>query len=448
LGAVVPKYGWTDLVESLVPSGHYLDQDPQHIGATVLAPTNVDQALSAHPVGVEKQSVVTGLYGTGNNMAGNHTTFPSYMNSTYNRLQQGEPYDSDPAVMDTLKGFLEDRSAYYQQSFWTRVANGLRVPIFAAGTITDPLFPTMETVRFYNKLTSVASNYPIKMYFGDYQHLYAQNKPKEWDSLCGDDHHVCSLDDYKHADGSVHFGKGKGQVRAGALARIDTFLNYYLKGKGKKPANDVSATTTICSSNATDKYPQNEPGIEYRAKTWRSLATKVIPFGWLDGTITNAAPDANAAMADPVSRSEQSEKCTITSASQPEAGVITATSDPTKKAFTFMGIPWLQLDYTTTDTDYWVAARVYDQTPDGTKTMVTRGICRVNTAAAPKTSCKTFDLWGGAWTFPKGDQVVVELTQSDTPTFRKDNNPSMMTVKSIGLGMPATSNAQKVDFRG
>nr|MDQ3878899.1 hypothetical protein [Actinomycetota bacterium] len=188
--------------------------------------------------------------------------------------------------------------------------------------------------------------------------------------------------------------------------------------------------------------------IEYRAKTRRLLATTVLPNGRTDGTVTNAAPDANAAASDPIARSRTSEKCTITSTSQPEAGVITAASEPTKKEFTFMGIPWLQLDYTTSDTDYWIAARIYDQTPDGTMTMVTRGVCKVNTDAAPKTDCKTFDLWGGAWTFPKGDRVVVQLTQSDTPTFRKDNNPSMMTVKSIGLGMPATSNAQKVDFRG
>ncbi|MDQ3878183.1 MAG: hypothetical protein M3290_07530, partial [Actinomycetota bacterium] len=280
LGAAVPKYGWTDLVESLVPSGHYLDQDTKHIGSTVVAPTSVDKALSTHPIGVEKQSSVTGLYAQGSNQSGNHTTFPDYMTSTYQRLQQGEPYDGDPTVEDTVHQFLEDRSAYFQQRFWNRVAKGLRVPIFAAGTFNDPYFPTMETVRFYNKLTSVASNYPIKMYFGDYNHLVAQNKPKEWDSLCGDDHHICTIDDYTHADDSIHlFGKGKGQVRSGALARIDSFLNYYLKSKGRKPANDVSATTTICSSNASKEYPADEPGIEYRAKTWRLLATTVVPFG-------------------------------------------------------------------------------------------------------------------------------------------------------------------------
>ena len=39
LGAVVPKYGWTDLVEALAPSGHYRDRDLR-TNRTVIAPSD------------------------------------------------------------------------------------------------------------------------------------------------------------------------------------------------------------------------------------------------------------------------------------------------------------------------------------------------------------------------------------------------------------------------
>ncbi|HWL64806.1 MAG TPA: CocE/NonD family hydrolase, partial [Actinomycetota bacterium] len=78
LGAAVPKYGWTDLVEALVPSGHYFDEDPA-TGESFIAPTDPKQALSRSPLGVVKQSIVSGLYVTGNASNGDHTTFPQYL---------------------------------------------------------------------------------------------------------------------------------------------------------------------------------------------------------------------------------------------------------------------------------------------------------------------------------------------------------------------------------
>lgn len=447
VGALVTKYGWTDLVESLVPSGHYSDRDPSNRSRTAVASSRVSQAASSHPIGVEKQSIVTGLYATGQNQADNHTTFPDYMNTTYERLQQGEPYDGDETVESTLKMFLRDRSAYYQKAFWKRVKNGLRIPVYAAATWTDPLFPTMETVRFYNKLRSLAPRYPITMYLGDYQHLYAQNKAKEWDSLCGDNHHVCTVDDFRDDGGDLHLGKAQEQVRTGALARFNKFLRYYLEGHGAKPAADVSATTTICSSNATEKFPADEPGIEYRAPSWLALAPRVEKFNWDEGgTTSNLAPDVNAAESDPVARNRQEEKCFITD-QENGPGVVTLTSDPLEERVTLMGIPWVDVDHTTDAEDYWLAVRLYDKQPSGDMTLVTRGVCRVNKNSDPDVDCKHFDLWGNGWRFARGDSVVLELTQSDTPTFRKDNFPSTLTIGSVGLHMPRTKPSLKHDFR-
>jgi predicted acyl esterase len=461
LAAAVPKYGWTDLVESLVPSGHYFDRDPV-TNKTSIAPSSPTQALSRKPLGVEKQSIVSGLFATGNLRSGNHTTFPEYIEEAYLRLQQGEPYDGDPTLESLADSFLKDRSAYFQERFWDRVRNGLKVPLFIAATWTDPLFPAIESVRFYNKLRRLKPRYPMKMYLGDYQHFVA-NKPKEWDDLCGNDHHVCTIDDYRRG-GALNFNRASGRVRVGINTRINRFLDYYLKGRGTKPGNDVSATTTTCAANASDRYKVDEPGIEYRAKRWRALAPKIKTFEWegggpLFGSTTSTATDGHAQESDPVFRQTQSDKCFTTSQPDPGPGVVRFVHKPLEKPITMMGIPTWKMKYSAMGvgtlqngppqqaSDYWVSARILDLAPDGAQTLVTRGVCRVNTSANPKQDCSVFDLWGNGWRFEKGNTVVVEISQADTPLFRRDNFPSTLSIETGTLHMPLTSEKLNVDFR-
>lgn len=446
LGAVVTKYGWTDLVEALVPGGHYLDRDPQ-TSKTVVASTDPAKAVSLNPIGVEKQSIVSGLYASGNLANGNHTTFPQYMHEAFARLQQGEPYEGDPTVESIAKRFIEERSAYFQQAFWTRVQNGLRVPLFAAATWTDPLFPTMETVRFYNKLKKVAPDYPVQMYLGDYQH-FTQNKPKEWDDLCGSDHHVCAVADYKVEGKPLKLNKAPNRVRMGINSRINKFLDHFLKGIGKPPPFNVSATTTICPANATASLPVEEPGLEYRAKDWRSLQPNWKVFGWSGGgTIISTAVDGHAAESDPVARDRSSEKCYTTDQTNPGPGVVQFVSDPLGEPFTMLGVPVFTFEHSTTATNYWVEARLFDQAPDGAMTLVTRGPCRVDTEAAPDIKCSSFALFGNAWIFGKDHRVVVELTMADTPFLRRSNVPATASVDSANIRIPTTSDGLLVDFR-
>lgn len=450
LAAAVTKYGWTDLVESLVPSGHYLDRDPA-TGKTFVAPTDPAKALSRAPIGVLKQSIAAGLYASGNLATGDHTTFPEYVHDGLTRLQQGEPYDGDPLLETLVDGFLSDRSAYYQQQYWRRVSNGLRVPVYAAATWTDPLFPTMETVRFYNKLKSVDREYPITMYLGDYQH-FAQNKAKEWDDLCGSDHHVCLVKDYTRPDGSINLMKSRARVRKGVNWRMNKFLDFYLKDAGKRPKRDVSATSTICPANATDKYKADEPGAEYRASSWRALAPILEKFSWGAGgaatsTTSSGAIDGHSQESDPVARDRQANKCYTTAQGSPGPGVVVY-EDDIRRNFTMMGIPTLTLEHESSATDYWIAARLFDKKPDGSMTLVTRGVCRVNKTVSPDETCQTFDLFGNGWMFEKGHKLVIEVTQADQPFLRRDNLPSTVTYKSANIKLPVAPETLKVDFRG
>ena len=450
LAAAVPKYGWTDLVESLVPSGHYEDWKKSSSGglASSIAPTDPAKAPSRNPIGVEKQSIVTGLYASGNLRNGNHTTFPAYMNETYTRLQVGEPYEGDPAIEPVLESVLRDRSAYFQNDFWARVKQGYKLPIYAAGTQTDPLFPAMETLRFYNKLKKLNGKYPINLYMGDYQHFVA-NKAKEWGDMCGEDHHVCTVDDFKKSDGSIGNG-APSRVHLGINTRINKFLDHYLLGQRKRPRPQAIATTTICPANATEKLPADEPGLEYRAPSWRAMAPKLKVLGWGGGGMINSqAADGHAPESDPVARDRQSDKCHTVPASSPGPGVVQYTSEPFTEPFTMMGLPQLNLKYSVTVSgdEYWIAARMYDKDPGGQMTMVTRGLCKVNLATHPDKLCESFQLFGNGWRFEEDHAVVVEVTQADTPFLRRQNEPSTLSLSEANLAIPVALEKFRKDFR-
>ena len=79
--------------------------------------------------------------------------------------------------------------------------------------------------------------------------------------------------------------------------------------------------------------------------------------------------------------------------------------------------------------------------------MVTRGVCRVNEAAAPDQRCETFELWGNSWTFEKGHELVLEISQADTRTFRLDNAPSSLSFQAAEIKLPTTNESLRSDFR-
>ncbi|MFN2524934.1 MAG: CocE/NonD family hydrolase C-terminal non-catalytic domain-containing protein, partial [Actinomycetota bacterium] len=183
----------------------------------------------------------------------------------------------------------------------------------------------------------------------------------------------------------------------------------------------------------------DEPGLEYRAPSWRHLTSRTVTLTWRDGgTITNLAPDPHGVESDPVVRSRDARipKCYTTDQRNAGPGVLSYTSAPMPQATAVIGIPRVRLEYTTASSDYWIGARLYDLAPEGDMTLITRGICRVNTATAKDRLCDVFDLFGVAWLLEEEHAFVLEVTQSDSPYLRRDNIPSSVTVTSADLTIP------------
>jgi X-Pro dipeptidyl-peptidase-like protein len=424
LAATAPKYGWTDLAYALVPNGAHLEDRQE--------PT--DGAATSDPIGFPKRSIVAGLFVTGNLPAGSpHTTFPPEIGEAFACLQSPLPFDSNPQCaavrQQTLPSFIDDRSAYYQNDFFRGIADGSvpRVPVFAAGTLTDPLFPGREHRRMAARLRSAAPGYPIKEVYGDYQH-FVQNKRKEWSDLCGGDRHVCTLDD---AASSV--------VRSGINSALSDFVDHYARPPANPaqvaPSLDVSASLQICPLNASEQLPLDEPGPRFTASTFEALAPNVLLID-LEGqqtTTSKAAPNAHALAADPVANQVGNSSRCPSGAGSAGPGVAVYDSEPLDRTYTMIGATRVTAPYQASGSELQLNARLYDVPPSGDPAMVDRGFRTLGNAPSGEA---VLDLMGNGWRFERGHRIRVELAQDDDPFLKASTVPSRMTLEGVTLRLP------------
>ena len=457
LAAVAPRYGWTDLLYSLVPTGRHSALPgalPKTDGCDSGSkqPDGTDCADPV-PIGMPKQSINAGLYGTG--LMG--ATFPASIHEAQACLTGVYPIDPlNPActgtVNTTLPEFLADRSAYYQQQWFDKIVSTpeYRIPIFSVGTLTDPLFPPHEHRRMHNRILSLVPGYPLQAYFGDYQH-FVQNKAKEWGDLCGADRHVCT-----NADFAGDFDRAPAtRVRLGITTRLNDFVDYYTQSVpilGAAPALNVTAALQVCPDKATATQPADEPGETFSAGSFEGLATgtRVLDTGGDAPTLTAGASGlaltssaGGGTHADPVATSQMTDKCPIRSASDPApAGVAQLTSAALDAVLIMLGSGQLTVAFEPAGDSGSVQlnARLYEVLADGSALMADRGFRRL-TAAEVAAGTVSFELFGNGWKFTQGNRIRLELAQDDTPYLKASQPPSGMTVTRATLTLPTRAAA-------
>jgi dienelactone hydrolase len=433
LVATTPKYGWTDLAYSLVPNGAHLEDRLQAF----------DGSDTRTPIGHPKQGIVAGLYASGKTgvpPGSRHTTFPSEIDTGITCLQAPLPIEAnpfcDPVINSLLPEFIHDRSAYYQNAFFTGIANRTidPVPVYSAGTLTDPLFPGREHRRMVERLKAARSDYPVQQYFGDYQH-FVQNKRKEWSDLCGADRHVCTLADYPAGDLNA---EPSNLTRSGINDDLSDFVDHYAKPPADRaaptPPLNVTSSLQICPANASRAFPLDEPGPRFTATTFEGLAPntlKVIQTGE-QRTTSKAVPNQHAAQADPVANQVANNRQCPKATGPAGAGVASYDSPALPRTFTMIGPTRVTVPYGGAGSELQLNARLYDVFPDGTAVMVDRGF-RTLTAASGNA---VFDLLGNGWRFEQGHMLRVELAQDDGPYIKPSVTPSSLALSGVTLEIP------------
>lgn len=386
IAASAPVIPWSDLVYALLPNGRTLD-------TKVASPTT-----DLSPLGVDKLSFVSGLYGEG--AAGGYYSPPGTnpeadLTTWYGAISAGEPYDTNSEDQYIATQLAQYHSPYYLLDGAYGTAKESPAPLLIANGFTDDLFPVDEAIRYYNLERKLYPNDPIALFDGDFGHQPANNKP-------GD--------------------------KALLSSRIQSFFDHYVKGTGSQPQLGATAMVETCPATAPSLGP-------YSASSWAALHPHTVTYNSKPAqTIVSSAGDPAIAQAiDPISG--QGACATVTATDQGPGVATYRLPAASGTGFTLIGAPQVTATLKVTGAFPYIAARLWAVDPStNTETLVTRGLYRLNPLSPDGT--QTFQLHPGAWFFAPGQIPKLELLGQDPPYARPSNGTFTISVSSLNLKLP------------
>jgi predicted acyl esterase len=378
LAAAVPQWPWSDLAYSLMPNGSTLD---------FLADNPYRGPGGNAPIGIEKASYVTGLYGTGlatSNYALPGTDPGADLTGWYGLINAGEPYDPNPLAGSIVAEITAHHSSYYVDH------SQPPAPLLIQSGWNDDLFPVDEAIRFYNRTRAQYPGDPISLFLMDDGHARSQNK---------------------------------GADEALFLARLNAWFDHYLKGTGSAPNSSAEALTTTCPATAPSEGP-------FEASDWQSLSPGEIRFGKAARrTILPVAGDPTIGTTfDPIAGGG----ACATASGADQIGAASYRLHVPAPGFTLLGSPTVIADLGTLGTGSELAARLLDLLPDGKERLVARGLLRPGSGGKDI----VFQLHPQGYRFAGGDTVKLELLPSDAPYARPSNLQAPITVSDLELRLP------------
>lgn len=379
LAAAAPEIPWTDLANSLVPNGYtldYVDDSPYDLG----------------PIGVMKQSFVTGLFGIGTALSNYAPPTDASANvpGWYTLLSGGEPYDSNPLTQDIVNQVTEFHSSYYIDH------SRPPAPLMISNGWTDDLFPADEAIRFYNRTRDQYPSADISLLFFDHGHQRAKNNKAADEAL---------LD-----------------------ARQEAWFDHYVKGGAPKPPNQVETLTQTCPETAASGGP-------FTATTWLGIAPGEVRFKAPEArTIAPAGGDPASGRAfDPIASADA---CATASADDATGLANYRLNEAPKGGFTLMGSPTVVADIVSQGPTSQIASRLVDVDPEtGDEALVARGLYRPKPTGATAARV-VFQLHPNGYLFEKGHVAKLELMPNDTPYGRISNRQAPVTVSNLDLRLP------------
>ena len=376
LAAAAPYIPWSDLVYSLVPNGRYLDY-------TLPTPE-----ASRTPLGVMKQSFVSGLYALGNTTgwyAPPGADPEADLHGWYSRVSAGEPYEGEPVVEAIADQIYDFKSSI------AIARDRPPAPTFVANGWTDDIFPVDEALRMYNVVRAEFPQVPFAMMHFDFGHQRAQNKEPD---------------------------------TARYRSHVLNWMERYVKGDGSAPALEgVETLTQTCPKDAPSGGPFNAP-------TWEALHPGEVRFAAAgEQSFSGTGGDPAVARAfDPIAGPGA---CAATSADDEPGTANWRLPEVTGGGYTLMGSPTVIADIETTGPFPQVNARLLDVAPDGTQTLVARTVYRPDPSGR-----QVLQLHPAGWRFGDGHVVKLQLLGSDEPYARPANGEFRVTVSNLELRLP------------
>jgi predicted acyl esterase len=338
-------------------------------------------------IGVQKTSYVAGLFATGattSNYALPQTDPGADLWSWFAETSAGEPYDQNPLTNAVLTEIEQHHSSYYIDP------STAPAPLLISNGWTDDLFPVDEALRFYNRTKDLYPKAFVGLEFLDYGHSRGQNKPPDTAVL---------------------------------HARQQKFFDWFLKGEGGKPFGGVQVITEACGKTASATYS---------ADNWKKIAPgEVRSYKPEPQTVLSGGDPQTGRAFDPIAGGGA---CAKAPAQTAPGTAVYRLPVVTGDGYTLIGAPTIIADIQSTSPNNQLAARLLDESPDGTETLVARGLFRPDWNSYGKR--QLFQLHPGGWHFAKGHHVRLELLAYDSPYARPSQGQTPITVSKLELRLP------------
>ena len=376
IAAAWPRWPWSDLVYSLTPNGRFRDFEARQ----------GDE--SRRPLGIPKQSYISGLYATGA-AAGFYA--PPGVDPTADlttwlaRINRGEPESQDQRdIADEIYNFH----------------SAMGVPPSAAGTAplliqqgwTDDLFPAPEALRAYNDVRARRGNVALQL--ADIGHSRGQNKQP---------------------------------VDVVLNRRGSDFIDRYLL---RADDNDAPAPGSVTAFTQT--CPESAPaGGPFTADSWPEMTPGALrqAFPAAQTVLSEGGDPQKGTGTDPVAGG--GDPCR--SFASGDAPGTASYRMPVRSSVTMVGLPVVRARIATTGLGGQLDARLWDVAPDGREILVSRGPYRLLDNQAGQI---LFQLQGNGYRLPARHTVRLELTGRDAPFLRPSNGRFAVEVSDLTLELP------------
>ena len=267
-------------------------------------------------------------------------------------------------------------------------------PVLISNGFTDDLFPVDENLRYANLLHQRFPTTPIDLVDMDFGHQRGQNKA---------------------ADAQYLYDR--------TTAWIDRFVMH---------ANDVTAGPSAGPAVVvrTQTCPSTAPSVQYSAASWPAIHPGQLRFtsAAAQTVLSTGGNPNNAKTFDPIGGGGAC--ATVPDDNEPGAALYTLPA-ATGAGYTMLGSPTITARLAVTGSYPELVSRLVDVAPDGSRTLVDRGIYRPDAAGQ-----QVFQLHPGAWHFAAGHRPELELLGQDAPYARKSNGQFSIAVSQLALVLP------------
>jgi X-Pro dipeptidyl-peptidase C-terminal non-catalytic domain/X-Pro dipeptidyl-peptidase (S15 family) len=385
ISAAYPIWALSDLLDATAPNGRFLSFEPQ---------TATDDN---DPIGAIKLSVPLGLAAEAPEDV---WSLPSPSDPSGFNLLSDSVYSELAAPYGPGATALTEEIRDYHQSLGMRIGKGVAPILMEDGWSDELVNGASQALRLIDYLKLSAPRAKVALQLADVGHSLSANKLADLDAL----------DDQATA-----------------------FFNHYLQHERGGPApGSVTAYTSTCPASAASAGPYEAPGMA-------ALDPGAVRFSSSTSQLVLSGGDPSIGLQlDPIyGEGDQAglggdPQCqTFTATNWPGTAVYT---DPVTRTFTMLGLPTMRIHIATIGNYGQLDARLWDVAPDGKETFVSRGTYALTDN---QTGTITWQLWGGGYTFQKGDTIRVELLAQDAPIERPSPQPFAVTVSKFTIELPS-----------